>query len=399
MGVDDYVVLKITGVEEVDRGELLGGTAEIPDESELTIEKRTLEPSELGQVRSERGFVGMAPRIPVALVAPVADSETEISGSAVAQGATWGLEAVGALTSPFDGSGVTVAVLDTGIDANHEAFQAANIVQQDFTGEGNGDGNGHGTHCAGTVFGGEVGGIRIGVAPKIAKALIGKVLDGQGRGSTEQILDGVLWAARNGANVISMSIGFDFPGYVRILTSQGLDLEPATSRALSAYRQNLRLFDNLAALVQAHSAMFANTLIVAAAGNESRRPRYEIDTAPPAEAVGILAVGALGQTNSTITNLKIANFSNAGPDVAAPGVNVSSAKPGGGVQSLNGTSMATPHVAGVAALWFQKLQDENPGFLMSQLEGSVVGFAIRDVLATPDDRADAGAGLVRAPQP
>jgi subtilisin family serine protease len=398
MAVDDYVVLKIKGVEELDRGELLGGTAVIPEESELRIEKRTLEPSELSEVRAESGFVGMAPKMPVALVAPVSNGETEISGNAVAANATWGLEAVGALTSPFDGSGVTVAVLDTGIDANHEAFQGTNIVQEDFTGEGNGDGNGHGTHCAGTLFGGKVDGVRIGLAPKVSKALIGKVLDSEGSGSTEQILDGILWAARNGANVISMSIGFDFPGFVKFLTSQGLEIEPATSQALSGYRQNLRLFDSLAALVQAHSAMFVNTLLIAAAGNESRRPRFEIATAPPAEAVGIIAVGALGQTSASVTSLRIANFSNTGPDIAAPGVNVSSAKPGGGVQSLNGTSMATPHVAGVAALWFQKLKEANPGFLMSQLEGSVLGHAVGDALASAEDRADAGAGLVRAPQ-
>jgi subtilisin family serine protease len=398
MATDDYVVLKITGAQELDMGGLLGGTAEFPEESELSIEKRTLEASELSEVRTESGFVGMAPRIPVALVAPVADDETDVSAGAEAQGGTWGLEAVGALSSPFDGSGVTVAVLDTGIDANHAAFQGTTIVQKDFTGEGDGDGNGHGTHCAGTVFGGEVGGIRIGVAPKVSKALIGKVLDHEGSGSTEQILDGILWAARNGANVISMSIGFDFPGYVKFLTTQGLEIEPATSRALSAYRQNLRLFDHLAALVQAQSAMFLNTLIVAAAGNESRRPTYEISTAPPAEADGIVAVGALGRTNGATTNLKIANFSNTGPDIAAPGVSVSSAKPGGGLQSLNGTSMATPHVAGVAALWFQKLQDQNPGFPMSQLQGKLLGFAVGDALATPEDRADAGAGLARAPQ-
>ncbi len=398
MAPDDYVVLKISDAERMDMGGLLGGTAEFSDESELKIEKRTLEAGELSEVRAEGGFVSMAPRIPVALIAPVADSQTSVGGTAVAQGATWGLEAVGALSSPFDGSGVTVAVLDTGIDAAHEAFQGTTIVQKDFTGEGDGDGNGHGTHCAGTVFGREVGGVRIGVAPKVAKALIGKVLNHEGSGSTEQILDGILWAAGNGANVISMSIGFDFPGYVKYLTTQGLAIEPATSRALTAYRQNVRLFDHLAALVQARSAMFLNTLIVAAAGNESRRPNYEIATAPPAEADGILAVAALGQTTSATTNLKIATFSNTGPDVAAPGVNVSSAKPGGGLQSLNGTSMATPHVAGVAALWYQKLQAQNPGFPASQLQGGVVGHADGGALATAEDRADAGAGLVRAPQ-
>ena len=112
----------------------------------------------------------------------------------------------------------------------------------------------------------------------------------------------------------------------------------------------------------------------------------------------LLAVGALGRSGDSATaNLKIASFSNTGPDLAAPGVDVRSAKPGGGLQSMNGTSMATPHVAGVTALWYEKLQSTNPGFRMSQLSGSVVGNASGD-LATPEDLADAGAGLVRAPQ-
>ena len=67
------------------------------------------------------------------------------------------------------------------------------------TGEGNGDTHGHGTHCAGTIFGGTVGGVRIGIAPGIDRAFIGKVLDGGGGGSTDQILDGIMWAARSGA--------------------------------------------------------------------------------------------------------------------------------------------------------------------------------------------------------
>ena len=136
--------------------------------------------------------------------------------------------AVGATTTSFTGAGVTVAVLDTGIDAGHEAFAGKAIEQKDFTGEGDGDRNGHGTHCAGTIFGGKVGQLRIGVAPGIQKALIGKVLDAQGSGSTDQILDGLLWAVRNGANVVSMSIGFDFPGMVkRLIDEEGLEVEPA----------------------------------------------------------------------------------------------------------------------------------------------------------------------------
>ncbi|MGH9323713.1 MAG: S8 family peptidase, partial [Vicinamibacteria bacterium] len=295
-------------------------------------------------------------------------------------------------------AGVTVAVLDTGIDAQHEAFRGKTIVQKDFTGEGDGDGNGHGTHCAGTVFGGEVAGQRIGVAPGVGRALIGKVLNRRGSGSTEQLLDGVLWAAREGANVISMSIGLDFPGLVKRLIDSGLQVEPATSKALAAYRDNVRLFDKLAELLSAQSAMLSKTMIVAAGGNESRRPAFEIATAPPAAADGIVAVGAVGRTGDALTDLRIATFSNTGPDIAAPGVGVVSAKVGGGVRALDGTSMATPHVAGVTALWIEKIQERNPSFKMSEIEGRLVGQATSAMMAADEDPADLGAGLVQAPR-
>jgi subtilisin family serine protease len=343
--------------------------------------------------RRDPESLSVAPVMPVMLIKPLdvaaaaADAEAEI---------TWGVRAVGAVDSPFTGDGVTVAVLDTGIDAAHEAFRGKTIVQKDFTGEGDGDGNGHGTHCAGTIFGGPVGGKRIAVAPGVATVFIGKVLDTRGSGSTDQILDGVLWATREGANVVSMSIGLDFPGLVERLVNAGLDIKPATSRALSMYRENVRLFDTLANLVKAHGAMFSKTLLVAAAGNESERPRFVIATAPPAAADGIMSVGALGQASQG--RLQIAEFSNGGPDVAAPGVAVSSARVGGGLRTLSGTSMATPHVAGVAALWFEKIAGVNPSFQVAQIEGQLLARAVLDSLAPNQELADVGAGLVQAPK-
>ena len=90
---------------------------------------------------------------------------------------TWGIRALGANTSPFTGKGIKVAVLDTGIDASHLSFKHMEdkLIQKDFTGDGDGDENGHGTHVAGIIFGQPVDGLRIGVAPGIDQALVGKV--------------------------------------------------------------------------------------------------------------------------------------------------------------------------------------------------------------------------------
>jgi subtilisin family serine protease len=389
-------MLKAKGGDAKVLGDIRGGVlghAEALRDIQVSAEAATLGTRELNDVRRAPDVIRAAPVMPVMLIRPKAGPDTAAhDGPDVA----WGVEAVGALASPFTGAGVTVAVLDSGIDSTHEAFRGKTIVQKDFTGEGDGDNNGHGTHCAGTVFGGKVGDLRIGVAPGVSKALIGKVLDAQGGGNTEQILNGLLWAVQEGANVISMSIGFDFPGYVNALVSQGMQVEPATSQALSAYRENVRLFDALAGLVRAHSSMFANTILIAAAGNESARPAYEIATSPPAAADGFISVGALQQASTPGQKFGVANFSNALPVVAAPGVSVNSAKAGGSLASMSGTSMATPHVAGVAALWHEQINKANPGANIRQLEGRLIGSASLEGIADVE-RPNAGAGIVQAP--
>jgi subtilisin family serine protease len=358
---------------------------------DLQLNVDELERRDLSVLHHDAQVVAVAPVMPMKLILPLDGGEPV----AAAPGTTWGVEAVGAHTSPFTGDGIVVAVLDTGIDAAHPAFTGVQIVERDFTGEGNGDQNGHGTHCVGTIFGRDLNGLRIGVASGVKKALIGKVLGNEGGGS-DQVHHAILWARENGANVISMSLGIDFPGFVKSLEEAGFPTELATSRALEAYRANVQLFERLAALLKVQG-FFQATVIVAAAGNESQRavdPDFEIAVSPPAVSEGIISVAALGQADAGLT---VAPFSNTGANISGPGVNVVSAKVGGGTRVLSGTSMATPHVAGVAALWAEKLQKSGRLDILG-LIARVLGTATTTPLAAGFDPFDIGEGLVQAPQ-
>ncbi len=354
------------------------------------IEIDEIERSKIPELTSKGDVLAIAPVIPMRLIAPVEVSDAALPAAA---GTAWGVSAVGADTSPFTGDGIVVAVLDTGIDATHPAFAGVEIVQQDFTGEGDGDQHGHGTHCAGTIFGRTTGGKRIGVAPGVKKALIGKVL-GEQSGGSDQIASAVQWAVDNGANVISMSLGIDFPGFVKRLQDSGLRPEPAVSRALEGYRQNVQLFERLASLIRAQGLFSRSVVLIAAAGNESDRPNFEIAVSPPAVSEGFISVAALGQASG---GLAVPSFSNTFANVAGPGVAIESAKPGGGFVTMSGTSMATPHVAGVAALWAEKIK--SGGQLSSGLlTARLIGSANTNGLKPGFDPLDIGAGLVRAPQ-
>jgi subtilisin family serine protease len=362
--------------------------------SRASIEVEDISKNEIKALANEADVVAIAPTMPMKLIEPFIDNG---QAQPAAGSPTWGVEAVGAVTSPFTGDGVVVAVLDTGIDPTHPAFAGVTLIQKNFTTADPNDQHGHGTHCAGTIFGRDVGGTRIGVAPGVKKALIGKVL-GPGGGSSDLIADAINWAVENGAHVISMSLGIDFPGFVKVLETRGLPTEAAVTRALEGYRANVQLFERLASLVRARGLFGQTTLIVAAAGNESQRtgnPPYEIAVAPPAVAEGVISVAALGESP---TGFAVAPFSNTFANVSAPGVGVFSAKLGGGFIAMSGTSMATPHVAGVAALWAEKAMKAGP---LSGVEwmSRLIGSATRNGLAAGFDPADIGAGLIRAPQP
>lgn len=378
------------------RGPSIGLGARDVNPPEISIESRELSPTEVTDIEREPDVVGVALDMPIALVKPM-ESAVGAPVQDAGESVTWGLAEIGADTSSRTGHGVTVAVLDTGIDRHHAAFAGVNLDERDFSGSGDGDRNGHGTHCAGTIFGRDIEGLRIGVAPGVTKALIGKVLDDEGRGGSEMVFSAITWAVENGANVISMSLGFDFPGLVKRLAEEGWPVDIATSAALEAYRSNLRVFDALMALIRARAAFGQETLVIAAAGNESRRAEnedFEVAASLPAAADGVISVGAVGRTDD---GLKIADFSNTLPVLSAPGVGVVSAKSGGGTVALNGTSMACPHVAGVSALYFEEAAVGPVAASSANIGARLRVRARTEGFVDGSQRADRGAGLVVAP--
>ncbi len=280
---------------------------------------------------------------------------------------TWGLIATGVSTSAATGAGVKVAVLDTGMDLTHPDFVGRLITAQSFiSGEQPQDGHGHGTHCVGTSCGplAPPTGRRYGIAHG-AEIFVGKVLGDDGGGPDAGILAGVNWALANRVQIVSMSLGAD----VREVSKA---YETVGRRALDA-----------------------GTLIVAAAGNNADRPTDPGFVGVPANSPSIAAAGAVDAA------LAIAGFSarstaadGGDVDIAAPGVDVYSSWPVFTAEpsrhhTISGTSMATPHVAGIAALWSQ---------ITGRRGRDLWTTLTREARRLDIPAADVGAGLVIAPR-
>ncbi|MDE2292216.1 MAG: S8 family peptidase, partial [Elusimicrobia bacterium] len=225
-----------------------------------------------------------------------------------AQALPWGIQRVNAPGAwPVTrGAGVKVAVVDTGIDFDHPDLKVAGGANMIDPSKSFKDDNGHGTHVSGTIAGQGKDDVW-GVAPDVSLYGV-KVLDANGSGTFADVIAGIQWTAQNHMDVANFSLG----------ASQGTQ---ALADAVKA-------------------ATDAGVTIVAAAGNSGAAVGY------PGAYPQCIAVAASDSSDA------VADFSSRGPQVAvlAPGVNVYSTYMGGGYQSLDGTSMATPHVTGLTAL-------------------------------------------------
>jgi hypothetical protein len=287
---------------------------------------------------------------------PLSVIEPEYFMFSLVSGVTWGLVECNVPPSRFSGKGINVAILDTGLDLGHPDFAGRAIVSNQFVGQPVQDLHGHGTHTTGTACGplGPAGAApRYGIAYD-AKIFVGKVLNNSGTGTTGTILAGMNWAIANGCHTISMSLSGQIP------------VQASYTNAGTA-------------------ALAKGCLMIAASGNASRRPAQIAPTGAPANSPSIMAVAAVN------SNLQVAPFSSGGKiEIAGPGVNVYSSYPRPTLyNTLSGTSMATPHVSGVAALW----AESDPSLRGSALWAKLQAMAKK----LPLPPSDVGSGLVQAP--
>lgn len=379
---------------------------------DLSVISDALSLNQADDLTQDPNTLGVARVMPLQLVQPAVQPEVQSEGqpapsntqsqhTAISDGISWGLDAVGVSQSPFTGEGVTVAVLDTGIDADHPAFRdaALTIEQRNFTHESDDDVLGHGTHCAAILFGRpwEYLGNRYhsGVASGVNRALVGKVI-GEGAG-TDALIEAVTWAHREGANVISLSLGYDHAGQLAGLC-QRYPKPKAASELLAIYLENVRLFDTLLQHISVPIQGKTTPLVIAAAGNESDAQGaspYRISVASPASSVDVLAVGAVGRDANG--RYSVAPFSNTHVDLVAPGVDIPSAAPGDAVVSLSGTSVACPHAAGIAALHWQRLSAMGLPQSATVARGFITAGAERQLISDGVSSQDVGVGLVQAP--
>ena len=314
----------------------------------------TVDQGGLAGLKMESGVAKVLPAPDLRLIRPVSTQAAKAK-----TGLTWGLKALGVpdlWKQGLTGKGVIVGHLDTGVDGSHPALKGAIAAFAEFDSLGNQvpgakpkDSDEHGTHTAGTIAGRKVKGVSFGVAPA-ARLVSGMVIEGGN--VVARILAGMNWAVGEEVRILSMSLGL--PGYDE------------------AFRDITRIL------------RAKNILPVFAVGNEGPgTSRY------PGNYPEALSVGAIDE------GITMADFSSSQrfprakdpivPDIVGPGVDVLSCTPGNTYQLMSGTSMATPHIAGLAALLIQA----KPSIKPAKLEAAI--FASCKLTAgLPKSRANRG---------
>jgi subtilisin family serine protease len=279
--------------------------------------------------------------------------QMEVQEQIAAAGATWGVVACRVPQSTRSGVGIRVAVLDTGMDLGHPDFSGRHPTSKTFVEQAVQDMHGHGTHCIGTSCGPKTASAsaqgRYGVAHR-ASIFVGKVLLNSGGSVDGSVLSGMNWAIANRCQVISMSL--EGPGGPHSFYTKA-----------------------------GQTALNNGLLMIAAAGNRAQ------PTGAPANSPTIVSVASLDP--GTLSPSSFSNFGKV--DIAGPGRDVYSSytRVKSRYKILSGTSMATPHVAGCAALWAESSTGLRGQALLNKLRATVKS------LPFPPSRV--GAGLVQAP--
>lgn len=278
-----------------------------------------------------------------ALARPVAAS----CASSTVQAAPSGVTALGTNAAGRTGAGVNVAVLDTGIDTTHSDLSVAGLVDETGSRGGGIDDNGHGTHVSGTIAALDNTLGVIGVAPD-ADLYGVKVLDRRGSGSYSGIAAGIDWAVAHGMDVLNMSLGG---------SADSATLHTAITAAYDA-----------------------DVVTVVAAGNSGVSATLSYPAAYDGE---VLTISAWSVSSSSFPSWS--NYGIPPVDVAAPGVGVCSTARGGSYQTMDGTSMATPHVVGAVALYLEG----HPTATFAQVEAAIEGgvTALADTARHREDLA------------